>query len=176
MTQYPPAPIRQPWLKKTRATALGFGLGATLALSPLVWAENSPSADASSSQTLGVPQQSFAPLVKNSRFVFTPAPAVEKTPPGRLTIAQSSHSSTSLRLVSTNALSFVRNSSPSSRTIAHVPPGASSARMSCRNSTWVELVSKAKFFCASLPSFPPKGGGSGAAACFYAAGLIHRPS
>ena len=31
---------RQPWLRKSRAAALGFGLGATLALSPLVWAEN----------------------------------------------------------------------------------------------------------------------------------------
>jgi hypothetical protein len=36
--------------------------------------------------------------------------------------------------------------------------GASSLRMSCTNSTWVELVSKAKFFWASLPSLPPKGG------------------
>ena len=31
---------RQPWLRQSRAAALGFGLGATLALSPLVWAEN----------------------------------------------------------------------------------------------------------------------------------------
>ena len=31
---------RRPWLRKSRAAALGFGLGATLALSPFVWAEN----------------------------------------------------------------------------------------------------------------------------------------
>ena len=30
----------RPWLRKSRAAAIGFGLGATLALSPLVWAEN----------------------------------------------------------------------------------------------------------------------------------------
>ncbi|MBV9585171.1 MAG: DegQ family serine endoprotease [Alphaproteobacteria bacterium] len=64
MTQLPADPVRHPWLKKTRATALGFGLGATLALSPLVWAENAPPADSTPSQNLGAPQQSFAPLVK----------------------------------------------------------------------------------------------------------------
>ena len=64
MTQLPADPVRQPWFKKTRAAALGFGLGATLALSPLVWAENAPPADSAPSQNLGAPQQSFAPLVK----------------------------------------------------------------------------------------------------------------
>jgi serine protease Do len=64
MTQPPADPLRQPRFKKTRAAALGFGLGATLALSPLVWAQN-PSADlATPSQGFAVPQQSFAPLVK----------------------------------------------------------------------------------------------------------------
>lgn len=58
---------------KTWAAALGFGLGATLAVSPLVWAESSannpPPAGGSTSETMTSPaaliqQQSFAPLVK----------------------------------------------------------------------------------------------------------------
>src|SRR5690242_5241757 len=63
MTQPPADRIRRPWLRRTRAAALGFGLGATLALSPLVWAQN-PAATAVPEQTAPVPQQSFAPLVK----------------------------------------------------------------------------------------------------------------
>jgi serine protease Do len=64
-----------PWLGKTRAAALGFGLGATLALSPLVWAENSPATSAQPQTGVTPPEtmtspialiqhQSFAPLVK----------------------------------------------------------------------------------------------------------------
>ena len=58
---------------RRRATALGFGLGATLALSPLVWAENfgntAPQAGATAPETMTssaalIQQQSFAPLVK----------------------------------------------------------------------------------------------------------------
>jgi serine protease Do len=58
---------------RSRAAALGFGLGATLALSPLVWAENpgntaaAPGAAAPetmTSSTALIQQQSFAPLVK----------------------------------------------------------------------------------------------------------------
>ena len=58
---------------RSRATALGFGLGATLALSPLVWAENfgntPPQAGATAPGTMTssaalIQQQSFAPLVK----------------------------------------------------------------------------------------------------------------
>src|SRR3984893_2685700 len=67
MTQLPADPVRHPWFKKTRAAALGFGLGATLALSPLVWAQNPTGGEpgsAPSSQAPAVPQQSFAPLVK----------------------------------------------------------------------------------------------------------------
>ena len=67
MTEFPAAPLRQPWLKKTRAAAMGFGLGATLALSPLVWAQNPPAAGpapASRAAAPLLPQQSFAPLVK----------------------------------------------------------------------------------------------------------------
>jgi serine protease Do len=63
MTQPSADRIRRPWLRRTRAAALGFGLGATLALSPLVWAQN-PAATAVPEQTAPVPQQSFAPLVK----------------------------------------------------------------------------------------------------------------
>ena len=64
-----------PWLNRKRAAAIGFGLGATLALSPFVWAENPPIADSPSRVSPAVPQtltspvaliqqQSFAPLVK----------------------------------------------------------------------------------------------------------------
>jgi len=58
---------------RSRATALGVGLGATLALSPLVWAENfgntPPQAGATAPETMTssaalIQQQSFAPLVK----------------------------------------------------------------------------------------------------------------
>jgi serine protease Do len=66
---------RQPWLRKSRAAALGFGLGATLALSPLVWAENPtgtnnpPPTGSAAAETMTSPlalmqHQSFAPLVK----------------------------------------------------------------------------------------------------------------
>src|SRR5262245_26722171 len=66
MTEHPAGSARQPWSGKTRAAAVGLslGLGATLALSPmvspLVWAQTSPTRD-----TTALPgQQSFAPLVK----------------------------------------------------------------------------------------------------------------
>ena len=66
---------RRPWLRKGRAAALGFGLGATLALSPLVWAENPtstnnpPQVGNAAGETMTSPMalmqhQSFAPLVK----------------------------------------------------------------------------------------------------------------
>jgi serine protease Do len=66
---------RQPWLRKSRAAAIGFGLGATLALSPLVWAENPggknnpPQPGYAAPETMTSPialiqHQSFAPLVK----------------------------------------------------------------------------------------------------------------
>jgi serine protease Do len=65
MTHHPADFFRQPWLKKARAAALGFGLGATLAVSPLVWAQSPPADNsATAAPTLAVPQQSFAPLVK----------------------------------------------------------------------------------------------------------------
>jgi serine protease Do len=66
---------RRPWLRKSRAAALGFGLGATLALSPFVWAENptgtnnTPPVGNGAAETMTSPialmqHQSFAPLVK----------------------------------------------------------------------------------------------------------------
>ena len=70
MTQHPAGSGHQPWVGKARSAAVGFGLGATLALSPMVWAQN-PSADtpANPAPPLShgappLPQQSFAPLVK----------------------------------------------------------------------------------------------------------------
>jgi serine protease Do len=67
MSNIPAGSLRQPWFKNTRAAALGFGLGATLALSPLVWAQSPPAvepAPASPPAAGLLPQQSFAPLVK----------------------------------------------------------------------------------------------------------------
>lgn len=63
---------RYPWLNRRRTAALGVGLGAALALSPMVWAENPnnpPQATPAAPQTMTSPialiqQQSFAPLVK----------------------------------------------------------------------------------------------------------------
>jgi len=60
MTECLAEPIRHSRLRKTRAVALGFGLGATLAVSPLVWAESQPAESPASV----MPTQSFAPLVK----------------------------------------------------------------------------------------------------------------
>jgi serine protease Do len=62
MTEKPAGSVRHPWWKKGRAAALGFGLGATLALSPLVWAESPP--QTATAPVALLPQQSFAPLVK----------------------------------------------------------------------------------------------------------------
>jgi serine protease Do len=67
MSNLPAGRSRQPWFKKTRTAALGFGLGATLALSPLVWAETPPAVQPTPAvpPVAGLlPQQSFAPLVK----------------------------------------------------------------------------------------------------------------
>ncbi len=70
MTEHPAGSGHHPWVGKARSAAVGFGLGATLALSPLVWAQN-PSTDTPpnaapplSHGAPTLPQQSFAPLVK----------------------------------------------------------------------------------------------------------------
>jgi serine protease Do len=60
---------RLPRLTRGRAAAAAFGLGATLALTPMVWAENPTAASPAAPQTMTSPvaliqQQSFAPLVK----------------------------------------------------------------------------------------------------------------
>src|SRR5271170_6398177 len=60
---------RLPRLTRGRAAAAAFGLGATLALTPMVWAENPTAASPTAPQTMTSPvaliqQQSFAPLVK----------------------------------------------------------------------------------------------------------------
>ena len=70
MTEHPAGSGRHPRLGKTRAAAVGFGLGATLALSPLVWAQNPRRTPRRRTRPrrcrtgAGLPQQSFAPLVK----------------------------------------------------------------------------------------------------------------
>jgi len=68
MTQRPAGSARQLWSRKFGAAAVGFGLGATLALSPVVRAQTAPAtgaAAASAAQAAPLrPQQSFAPLVK----------------------------------------------------------------------------------------------------------------
>ena len=70
MTEHPAGSGHHPWVGKARSAAVGFGLGATMALSPLVWAQN-PAADTPpnaapplSHGAPTLPQQSFAPLVK----------------------------------------------------------------------------------------------------------------
>jgi serine protease Do len=77
------APRSQPWLKKTRAAAVGLGFGATLALSPLAWAQNPPVAaqpvPASPQGAALLPQQSFAPLVKRVLPAVVNISVTEKT-------------------------------------------------------------------------------------------------
>jgi serine protease Do len=68
MLDSPAQKTRLPRLTRGRAAAAAFGLGATLALSPMCWAEN-PTQSAPPAQTMTSPvaliqQQSFAPLVK----------------------------------------------------------------------------------------------------------------
>jgi serine protease Do len=60
---------RLPRLTRGRAAAAAFGLGATVALTPMVWAENPTATPPAAPQTMTSPvaliqQQSFAPLVK----------------------------------------------------------------------------------------------------------------
>jgi serine protease Do len=71
MTESSSGKSRRPNLTRGRVAALGFGLGASLALTPLVWAETAPAIGGPppAPQTMTSPvaliqQQSFAPLVK----------------------------------------------------------------------------------------------------------------
>jgi serine protease Do len=82
MTDLPASPRGQPRFKKARAAALGFGFGATLALSPLVWAQNSPAPGETppAPPVAGLlPQQSFAPLVKRVLPAVVNISVTEKT-------------------------------------------------------------------------------------------------
>jgi serine protease Do len=55
----------QRWSNRRRAAVAGIGLGAVLAVSPLVWAETPPAGGTPPpAPAATVPQQSFAPLVK----------------------------------------------------------------------------------------------------------------
>ena len=65
MTEHSPEGARTRRFGKARAAAIGFGLGAALAASPLVWADNPPAATAAPPPAAPLTtQQSFAPLVK----------------------------------------------------------------------------------------------------------------
>src|SRR5579864_4185748 len=80
MTDRPAGPPHRPRFKKTRSAALGFGLGATLALSPLVWAQNPPASSEAPPPVAGMlPQQSFAPLVKRVLPILVNISVTEKS-------------------------------------------------------------------------------------------------
>jgi len=82
MSHIPAGPLRQPRFTKTRAAAVGFGLGATLALSPLVWAQTPAAVEPApvSPPAAGLlPQQSFAPLVKRVLPAVVNISVTEKT-------------------------------------------------------------------------------------------------
>jgi len=80
--------LRLPKITRSRAAALGFGVGATLALSPMVWAENSlPTAAASQPMTAPaalIQQQSFAPLVKKVLPAVVNISVTQKTGPDQM--------------------------------------------------------------------------------------------
>ncbi|MBV9861348.1 MAG: DegQ family serine endoprotease [Alphaproteobacteria bacterium] len=67
MSESPAGMSRHPWVKRSHAAALGFGLGATLVLAPLGWADNPAPPSVPPTMTSApalLQQQSFAPLVK----------------------------------------------------------------------------------------------------------------
>src|SRR5216684_695913 len=77
-------PRRQSRFKKARTAALGFGLGAALALSPVVLAQSPPASGeaipAPAAPAAGLlPQQSFAPLVKRVLPAVVNISVTEKT-------------------------------------------------------------------------------------------------
>jgi serine protease Do len=83
MTDLPAGNTRLPRLTRTRAAAAGFGLGAVLALSPMVWAQDPPAGSAAvapASQTSPMmPAQSFAPLVKRVQPAVVNISVTEKS-------------------------------------------------------------------------------------------------
>jgi serine protease Do len=96
MTEHPAGSVRQPWSTKTRAAAVGFGLGATLALSPLtsplVWAQGVPAArdPAPHQAPHQAPQSSAAPLLAQPSF----APLVKRVLPAVVNISVTEKSGT----------------------------------------------------------------------------------
>src|SRR5713101_3581348 len=84
MSNLPADPRRQSRFKKARTAALGFGLGAALALSPVVLAQSPPASGeaipAPAAPAAGLlPQQSFAPLVKRVLPAVVNISVTEKT-------------------------------------------------------------------------------------------------
>src|SRR6516164_7333202 len=75
------------WLNRKCAAAIGLGLGATLALSPFVWAENPPIADSPSKVSSAVPQTSTSPVALMQQQSF--APLVKKVSPAVVNISVS---------------------------------------------------------------------------------------
>src|SRR5215467_6201926 len=63
---------RHPWLGKGRAAALGFGLGATLALSPFVWADDPPAANPRPPAASQAPETMTSPIALMQHQSFAP--------------------------------------------------------------------------------------------------------
>ena len=76
-----------PWLNRKRVAAIGLALGATLALSPFVWAENPTIADSPSKVSSAVPQTSTSPVALMQQQSF--APLVKKVSPAVVNISVS---------------------------------------------------------------------------------------
>jgi serine protease Do len=76
---------RYPWLGRGRVAALGFGLGATLALSPMVWAENPPTVSNPSQTANGAPETMTSPIALTQHESF--APLVKKVSPAVVNIS-----------------------------------------------------------------------------------------
>jgi serine protease Do len=76
-----------PWLNRKRSAAIGFGLGATLALSPFVWAENPPAVGSSPQATQTTPQTMTSPIALAQHQSL--APLVKKVSPAVVNISVS---------------------------------------------------------------------------------------
>jgi len=76
-----------PWLNRKRSAAIGFGLGATLALSPFVWAENPPAVGGSPQATQTTPQTMTSPIALAQHQSL--APLVKKVSPAVVNISVS---------------------------------------------------------------------------------------
>jgi serine protease Do len=81
---------RYPWLGRGRTAALGFGLGATLALSPLVWAENPPTMNNTPQTTKAAPETMTSPIALMQHQSF--APLVKKVSPAVVNISVTQNS------------------------------------------------------------------------------------